>query len=312
MNRAFRWASISTSLVLLFGCGPQSASDSGAAKTEVRRLVAIGDIHADLDAARHAFRLAGGIDEDGNWVGGSLTIVQLGDFIGRSYEDREVLDFILDVRERARLAGGTVHVLIGNHEVFGVRTELRWVHRDAFAAFEGMSDLHLDSDYIEHVPIEARARSAALMPGGLYARRLAEFPAVLRLGETIFAHGGVTPHWAEYGIERINEEVNRWFAGEISEPPSARGMDPGNFDDSVMMSRHFSDDVDDDDCAMLSESLDLLRAKRMIVAHTVQDSISSHCDGRVWVVDVGMSRYYGGVIQVLEILDDETVSVISQ
>jgi hypothetical protein len=89
-------------------------------------------------------------------------------------------------------------------------------------------------------------------------------------------------------------------------------MDPGNFDDSVMMSRHFSDDVDDDDCAMLSESLDLLRAKRMIVAHTVQDSITSHCDGRVWVVDVGMSRYYGGVIQVLEILDDETVSVISQ
>ena len=63
---------------------------------------------------------------------------------------------------------------------------------------------------------------------------------------------------------------------------------------------------------MLSESLDLLRAKRMIVAHTVQDSITSHCDGRVWVVDVGMSRSYGGVIQVLEILDDETVSIISQ
>jgi hypothetical protein len=42
---------------------------------------------------------------------------------------------------------------------------------------------------------------------------MGEFPAVLRIGDTIFAHGGVTPYWAGYGIDRINEEVGLWFAG---------------------------------------------------------------------------------------------------
>ncbi len=50
----------------------------------------------------------------------------------------------------------------------------------------------------------------------------------------------------------------------------------------------------------------------MVVAHTVQDSITSRCDGDVWAVDVGMSRFYGGEVQVLEILDDQVVAVLSR
>ena len=44
----------------------------------------------------------------------------------------------------------------------------------------------------------------------------------------------------------------------------------------------------------------------------LKDSITARCDGRVWAVDVGMSRYYGGEVQVLEIVNDEVVSVISR
>ena len=48
----------------------------------------------------------------------------------------------------------------------------------------------------------------------------------------------------------------------------------------------------------------------MIVAHTVHEEITPRCDGRVWAVDVGMSRAYGGRVQVLEILDDSTLRVL--
>jgi len=148
------------------------------------------------------------------------------------------------------------------------------------------------------------------MPGGYYAKQLADFPTVLRLGETIYVHGGVTPHWARYGVIRINQEVSQWFAGHTDEPMSAQGMDPGNYDNSVLRSRHFSEDVDENDCVMLEESLKLLNAERMIVAHSVQDSITARCNEKVWAVDVGMSRYYGGPLQVLEIIDDDILSVI--
>jgi hypothetical protein len=41
------------------------------------RLVAIGDLHGDLDKARRAFRLAGLTDAADNWAGGSAVCVQV-------------------------------------------------------------------------------------------------------------------------------------------------------------------------------------------------------------------------------------------
>jgi hypothetical protein len=121
----------------------------------------------------------------------------------------------------------------------------------------------------------------------------------------------VTPYWANYGVDRINDEVSQWFAGNIDEPRSAIGNDAGNSDDIVTMSRHFAVNVSEEDCEMLSESLRILGAKRMVVAHSVQESITPHCEEQVWAVDVGMSRFYGGNVQVLEITNDETIKVIS-
>lgn len=292
-------------LVVLFmisACSDNSPDQSGD------RLVAIGDLHGDIGAARQAFKLAGAIDESDRWIGNNLTVVQLGDVIGRSYEDREVLDFLLTLQREAESSGGKLHLLIGNHEVFAGRLELRWVHEDAYDAFAAVSGLNLDDPRLANIPPNQRPRGAALLPGGYYGRQLSDFPAVLRIGDTVFVHGGVTPHWARYGIDQINAEVRMWFKGETDEPLSTLGMDPRNFDDSVMQSRHFSDEHAD--CDMLTESLDILGAKRMVVAHTVQQTITSKCDGRVWAIDTGMSRYYGGPIEVLSISNDSVVSAV--
>lgn len=43
----------------------------------VPRLVAIGDVHGDLDKTRRAFRLAGATDESDRWIGGQLVVVQV-------------------------------------------------------------------------------------------------------------------------------------------------------------------------------------------------------------------------------------------
>jgi hypothetical protein len=77
-----------------------------------------------------------------------------------------------------------------------------------------------------------------------------------------------------------------------------------------MWTRQFSANVRPEDCALLEESLKILGARRMIVAHTVHPEIASECDGRVWMVDVGMSRAYGGRVEVLEIVDDTTLRVL--
>ena len=282
-------------------------TSSGAQPAGRGRVVAIGDIHADLGAMRLAFRTAGAIDARDQWVGGALTIVQLGDLIGRSDEERQVLDFLFDLQHRARQAGGHVYALIGNHEVFGGRLDNQAVGLNPFSAWEDAPGLRRDDPRLRHLPPFARARGAALMPGGPYARRIAELPVILKLGGTVFVHGGVVPRWARYGIDRINREVREWLLGLTDEPDSAQGVDDG---DRVMWTRQFSANVTNEACADLQESLEILGARRMIVAHTVHEAITSRCDGRVWAVDVGMSRAYGGRVEVLEIVDDSKLRVL--
>jgi hypothetical protein len=145
------------------------------------------------------------------------------------------------------------------------------------------------------------------MAGGPYARKLAELPTVLKVGETVYVHGGVVPRWADYGIHKINAEVSAWLRGETPEPDSSRGVDDG---DRVMWTRQFSRNVDESDCAVLDQSLSILGAKRMIVAHTVHPTITPRCGDKVWAVDVGMSRAYGGPIEVLEIVEDRELTVL--
>jgi hypothetical protein len=289
-------------LALLVAWGSPGAQSIGRG-----RVVAIGDIHADLGALRMALRTAGAIDARDEWVGGVLTVVQLGDLIGRSDDEKQVLDFVFDLQRRARQAGGTVHALIGNHEVFGGRLDNQAVGPNPFPAWETVPGLRLDDPRLRHLPPYARARGAALMPGGPYARQLAALPVVLKLGQTVFVHGGVEPRWARYGIDRINREVRDWLMGLTAEPDSAQGVDDG---DRVMWTRQFSANVTSAECAMLDQSLKILGAGRMIVAHTVHAEITARCDGRVWAVDVGMSRAYGGHVEVLEIVNDSQLRVL--
>ena len=125
----------------------------------------------------------------------------------------------------------------------------------------------------------------------------------------MYVHGGIVPRWANYGIENINEEVKQWLLGNTPEPDSSLRVDDS---DRVMWTRQFSSNVNTDDCQQLAESLEILGAKRMIVAHTVHREITARCDEKVWAIDVGMSRAYGGEIQLLEILNDSELTVLKR
>ncbi len=296
------------SLLALLSCG-QANETLLQASGNANRVIAIGDIHSDINVMRQALRLAGATNDNNQWVGGELTVVQMGDLIGRSDDEREVLDFMFAIQTQAEQYGGKVYALIGNHEVMGGRIDNQAVGPNPFPAYEGMPGLNLDDPRLQQLPPNERSRGAALMPGGPYALQIAEFPTVLKIDESIFVHGGVVPRWAEYGIDNINAEVSAWLKDNTSEPNSSQRVDDS---DRVMWARHFSSRVDSRTCFMLEESLRILGAKRMIVAHTRHREITSYCGGKVWATDVGMSRAYGGQIQILELIDDEVTGVLSQ
>ena len=258
------------------------------------RVVAIGDVHGDLAVTRTALTLAGAIDDQDAWAGGALVVVQTGDQIDRGDDDRAILDWFEVLADEAHAAGGAVYTLSGNHEVMNVELDLRYVSDGSLDAFADIEYDPTDPELAD-LPEEQRGRAAAFRPGGPYAQLLAGRNVVQMVGDVVFVHGGVLPDHVEHGIEVINGETQAWMRGETEEPDVLDGSD------SPIWARNYSEDPDDDDCALLDEALAGLGAATMVVGHTRQEEITSACDGKVWLIDVGMAAYYGGTAAVLEI-----------
>ncbi|MFH1362684.1 MAG: metallophosphoesterase, partial [Candidatus Omnitrophota bacterium] len=81
------------------------------------RLIAQGDIHGELDKFQDNLRQARLIDNENDWIGGKAILVQVGDTIDRGSKSRETYEFLADLQKQARLAGGEVVRLLGNHEL---------------------------------------------------------------------------------------------------------------------------------------------------------------------------------------------------
>jgi hypothetical protein len=263
---------------------PLSVLPEELTRPTVPRLIAIGDLHGDLDASRRALRLAGAIDEADAWIGGTLTVVQTGDVLDRGDEDREIGQLLARLRGEASAAGGELITLSGNHELMNTMLTFDYVTPGGFTSFGGRAQ-----------------RAEAFRPGGDLARQLAEQPIVIKVGDNVFAHGGILPEHVRYGLDRMNDEIQSFMRGELASAPSV--ATDGN---GVLWTRFYSNFPGPAECQELAVALRELGAKRMIVGHTPQlQGISSACEERVLRIDTGVSRFYlSGPLEVLEIEGD--------
>ncbi len=271
------------------------------------RLVAVGDIHGDLEAARRTLRAAALIDDQDHWIGGQTMLVQTGDILDRGDDEVEIIALLEKLQPEATAAGGKIIVMSGNHEVMNVQGDMRYVTPGGFADFVIPPDPKTAPPELAQVPEHARPRVAAFLPGAPYAQKMANYPVVVVVGDTLFAHGGVLPEHVRYGLDRINTETAAWMRG-TAPPPAILSSDQ-----SPIWSRHFSaSDPADTPCDLLAQTLQLAGVKRMVVGHTPQQSgITSACDGRVWRIDTGMASHYGGPSQALDIQGD-SLKVLGQ
>jgi hypothetical protein len=287
-------------VLALFAWQDLAAQQIPSRYPDAPRIVAIGDVHGDLSATRGALRLAGAIDEEDHWVGGELVVVQTGDQLDRGDEEQAILDLFTKLTEEAAEAGGAFHVLNGNHELMNVALDLRYVTQGGFEDFQDAVTVGEPDSLLREFDEEQWARVSAFRPGGEYAKVLAGRNTIVIVGDNVFAHGGVLAEHVDKGIEEVNEEIRAWILGE---GPNPEWVHKGCC--SPTWTRIYSMDVNDEACDALTDVLERLSVKRMIVGHSIQEKgIASHCGGKVWCIDVGMATHYGGEVEVLEIVGD--------
>ena len=267
---------------------PSPAASPAPPSASFGRLLAIGDLHADLPAALAALSLAGLVDPQGHWVGGNAHLVQTGDITDRGPDSKELIELFDQLEEEAASQGGRVTCLLGNHEVMNLVGDLRYVSPGDIADF-GTPD----------------ARKQAFSAQGPLGGWLRQQDAVVVVEGTVFVHGGVEPQFAQTGIASINHAVR----DAIDRSPQAPVLGP----DGPLWSREFVEEDAATACPRLTETLRVLGATRMVVGHTTRrdGKIEERCDGQLLVIDTGISAHYGGHTAVLELTGGDARAIYS-
>jgi len=266
----------------------------------VPRIIVIGDIHGDWAALKSALTVANVTNHNNEWTGGDTHVVQVGDLVDRAVRggsgdersENRIINHLLNLKTMAQLAGGDVHLLLGNHELMNAAGDFRYVSPMGLTDFEG-------------------TRREAFRPGGRVAKRLAcNTNVVLKIGGWIFSHAGVTTEISKIlSIEQVNTAVRDHLLGRNVLDHDHPIMD-------LFWHRRYATS---DSCQQVHNALAHWGAKNMAIGHTVQtNGINNICNESLWRVDIGMSDAFGhckrdddNCIEVLEILNDgDQVNII--
>jgi len=291
------------------------------------RILAIGDLHGNHAGLRRILLDTGLIDGKDRWVARDTHLVLMGDVLGRGGEPGKIFDLVRRLETEAPVLGSRVHLLLGNHEALALLGILRYntleEFRDVAAAdwapdqtgseagetISAENRTELDAKFGKRLDmLGAREFQMALSPrGGMGAWLLAHASAVALNGH-LFVHGGLNRAHGLLPLHELNALVRSGIAAAAARPDGGaplRGDGPQWNRDYIL---HPGPDRD----VELQEVLDYHACQRMVVGHTPTSCIVPRQAGRIlplyrgrmYCIDTGIGRAFGGHLSALSLEDD--------
>ncbi|RKP22555.1 Metallo-dependent phosphatase-like protein [Syncephalis pseudoplumigaleata] len=185
--------------------------------------------------------------------------------------------------------------LLGNHEIMNVAHNYHYVH--------------------PHDELQDKGRTKEFAAAGSLGKRLYRLPLVYRVGNILFAHGGISSDMPMKPLYQINRESDSALT-----KIDGRRADLEHDTESVIgingpaFFRDYSSGSNEQKIAKgVGEVLAYYGVERMIVGHHPQQSgkFKFRCGGRYIITDISISRYMplmGGHTGALKISSDGKVS----
>ena len=310
------------------------------AQTVPARIVAVGDLHGDFSAWIDIARDAKLVDPANHWIGGKTVLVQTGDMVDRGADSLKIIRHLQQLDGEAKRAGGRVIVLMGNHEAMQVIGDFRYVTPGEYAAFAdrqskarreaafttnakviidyyhvkdaSLSPKAIKMRWLADTPLGKVEHDSAWAPTGELGKWVATLPAVAKVGDTLFVHGGISAKYALVPLDEINRRARAAILADDSTeeaiindqmgPLWYRGLILRGGDDGVPAAGRPTIDNE------LAAALKGQGVKRLVVGHTPRlAGVGILRNGTLIQIDTGISRYYHGALGWLEILGDKLV-----
>jgi hypothetical protein len=140
------------------------------------------------------------------------------------------------------------------------------------------------------IPLGWVEHRLAYTPKGTYWAWLSRQNAVAKIGDTLFLHGGISPKYADFSLPDLNDTIRR----ELQEPDPMTALVSTDPEGPLWYRGLAQGDP------ALAPHLDAVLARhgcrRMVIGHTVTEGqlVFPRYGGRVVMIDVGLSKVYGG------------------
>ena len=293
---------------------------------DVDRIVAIGDVHGDYDNYIAVLKEAGVVNRRGRWAAGKTHVVQVGDIPDRGPDTLKIIQHLQKLEKQAVKAGGYLHLLIGNHEYMNITGDLRYVHPGEYEAFETRNSKQVRDNYYNYVAgtlkqqretAETNGGDASHLPvvddtfkqnwyaehplgfvehrlawqkGGELFEWVAGHNTIIRINDTLFLHGGLSDELIPMTLRDINNRVR----AELNREP-VKGEPLGTASFGPLWYRGLARGDEATERAALQAVLSHYGAETIVLGHTPDlNVITPRFDGRVIIIDTGISAYYGG------------------
>ncbi len=180
----------------------QLKSTLEAEKSEYKKVskqLVISDIEGNFGAFRKLLQSAGVIDTNYNWTFGNGHLVLTGDFFDRGDQVTEVLWLIYSLEEKAKMAGGYVHYVLGNHEIMNLSGDLRYLHPKYVQNAVLLNENYMGGLYGENSEIGRWLRTKNI---------------VEKVGHILFMHGGISGEInnMDISLSKLNEIARPYYA----------------------------------------------------------------------------------------------------
>lgn len=211
------------------------------------------------------------IDAGLNWTFGNGHLVLLGDFVDRGVSVTQVLWLIYKLEQEAAQAGGTVHYILGNHEIKNLQ-----------ANFQSSNE-----KYFKVAAILGRRQSELLGNASFLGQWLVSKNTVEVVNGVLFVHGGLHPALAgkPWSLDDINRIVRANYR-RMWYPKQAPGSEDFLIDPKTGPSwyrGYFKEDLTQ---AQVEKTLARFGAKSVVVGHTLHWRVKTMYAGKLFAIDV--------------------------
>tara|TARA_B100000795_G_scaffold258785_1_gene233192 strand:+ start:1441 stop:4191 length:2751 start_codon:yes stop_codon:yes gene_type:complete len=247
-----------------------------------QKFLTISDFDGHIEGFTMILRREGIIDANFNWTYGNGHLIISGDLFDRGFHVTECMWLLYKLETEALAQGGKVHLILGNHEIFNMTDDWRYV----------------EVKYFDNAQLMGKRMTELYDSKTELGRWLRSKNIIEKIGDYAFLHGGISPQVASLNL--TYNQINDYGRMVINGTPCPNGdCLTVNGSDGIYWYRGMVDQILTQ--LQVDEFLDSLNVQRVIVGHTKDNSIRSLYNDRVMAIDMyHVDNFNNGYMKALQ------------